>query len=197
MNLLKDIILTLTAWMFTQNIILVKGLGTTISYNYAKQPFKERLMTATSMSIFVFIAMFFCFITSIGLSDNESKKYLIPLTYIIIICTVFLLVTFLLKKYFYPIYKNFKKYLTVAAFNSYIFAVLLINESLQYNFVKAIFFALFSGAAFLIASTVMALAVKATNNKFIPKSFRGFPAQMIFISILCLILLAFNGNKVI
>ena len=196
MNLLRDIILTLTGWLFTQNIILVNGFGATISYNYAKQRFKDRVITAVCMSGFVFAAMIFCYLASVILSANESKKYIIPLIYVIIICLMFFITARVLKHYLYNIYIKIKGYLAVAVFNSYIFAVLLINESSKYDFVKSIFFALFSGLAFLVASTIMSFGIKVTNSKYIPKAFRGFPAQMIYIGIICLILTAFNGNIV-
>ena len=85
----------------------------------------------------------------------------------------------------------------VAAFNTLIFAVPLINYRSAFTVAEAIGAGIGAGIAFVIAVILINSGLKRLDmNKSIPKCFKGTPAMFIYVALLSLAFIGISGNSV-
>ena len=85
----------------------------------------------------------------------------------------------------------------VAAFNTLVFAVPLINYRSAFSVAEAIGAGIGAGIAFVIAVILINSGLKRLDmNKSIPKCFKGTPAMFIYVALLSLAFIGISGNSV-
>ena len=85
----------------------------------------------------------------------------------------------------------------IAAFNTLVFAVPLINYRSAFTVFEAIGSGIGAGIAFVIAVILINSGLKRLEmNKSIPKSFKGTPAMFIYVALLSLAFTGISGNSV-
>ena len=85
----------------------------------------------------------------------------------------------------------------VAAFNTLVFAVPLINYRSAFTIFEAIGAGIGAGIAFVIAVVLINSGLKRLDlNKSIPKCFKGTPAMFIYVALLSLAFIGISGNSV-
>lgn len=85
----------------------------------------------------------------------------------------------------------------VAAFNTLVFAVPLINYRSAFTVAEAIGAGIGAGIAFVIAVILINSGLKRLElNKSIPKCFKGTPAMFIYVALLSLAFIGISGNSV-
>lgn len=85
----------------------------------------------------------------------------------------------------------------VAAFNTLVFAVPLINYRSAFTVADAIGAGIGAGIAFVIAVILINSGLKRLEiNKSIPKCFKGTPAMFIYVALLSLAFIGISGNSV-
>ncbi len=85
----------------------------------------------------------------------------------------------------------------VAAFNTLVFAVPLINYRSAFSVAEAIGAGVGAGIAFVIAVILINSGLKRLDvNKSIPKCFKGTPAMFIYVALLSLAFIGISGNSV-
>ena len=85
----------------------------------------------------------------------------------------------------------------VAAFNTLVFAVPLINYRSAFTVAEAIGAGIGAGIAFVIAVILINSGLKRLDmNKSIPKCFKGTPAMFIYVALLSLAFIGISGNSV-
>ncbi|MBR2454483.1 MAG: hypothetical protein IKB36_00350 [Clostridia bacterium] len=85
----------------------------------------------------------------------------------------------------------------VAAFNTLVFAVPLINYRSAFSVAEAIGSGVGAGIAFVIAVILINSGLKRLEmNKSIPQSFKGTPAMFIYVALLSLAFIGISGNSV-
>lgn len=85
----------------------------------------------------------------------------------------------------------------VAAFNTLVFAVPLINYRSAFSVAEAIGAGVGAGVAFVIAVLLINSGLKRLEmNKSIPKCFKGTPAMFIYVALISLAFIGISGNSV-
>ena len=85
----------------------------------------------------------------------------------------------------------------VAAFNTLVFAVPLINYRSAFSVAEAIGAGVGAGIAFVIAVILINSGLRRLDmNKSIPKCFKGTPAMFIYVALLSLAFIGISGNSV-
>lgn len=85
----------------------------------------------------------------------------------------------------------------IAAFNTLVFAVPLINYRSAFTVFEAIGAGIGAGVAFIIAVILINSGLKRLEtNKSIPKCFKGTPALFIYVALLSLAFIGISGNSV-
>ncbi|NMP37595.1 MAG: hypothetical protein GX051_05655 [Clostridiales bacterium] len=83
------------------------------------------------------------------------------------------------------------KIIGIAAFNSLILAVPLINRKLNYNLYESVGFGIGAGAAFAVSVLLINAGMRRLeSNEDIPEAFKGLPAIFIYVALLSM---AFTG----
>lgn len=85
----------------------------------------------------------------------------------------------------------------IAAFNTLVFAVPLINHRSAFTIIEAVGAGIGAGVAFIIAVILINSGLKRLEiNKTIPKCFKGTPALFIYVALLSLAFIGISGNSV-
>lgn len=85
----------------------------------------------------------------------------------------------------------------VAAFNTLVFEVPLINYRSAFSVAEAIGAGVGAGVAFVIAVLLINSGLKRLEmNKSIPKCFKGTPAMFIYVALISLAFIGISGNSV-
>ncbi len=85
----------------------------------------------------------------------------------------------------------------VAAFNTLVFAVPLINYRSAFSVAEAIGAGVGAGVAFVIAVILINSGLKRLEmNKSIPKCFKGTPAMFVYVALISLAFIGISGNSV-
>jgi len=108
---------------------------------------------------------------------------------------IFMLTSLLLKLLLSP-NKKFFSTLGIAALNTLVFAVPLVNRNAGYDLIESVGTALGSGAAFILALLLINAGLRRLEeNKDIPPLFRGTPAMFLYVAMLSLAFTGFSGGS--
>ncbi len=175
-----------------QNPVLVGGLGSSEAFRMAAKP-KWLLAFSAFISMFSvslgIICFFLDFIPEIN-ALNQPLHYVIYIGILAALYLLSLLVTMLLR-----VDKGLIGMLSVAAFNSLVLSVPMINHLSAFSIQKAAGYGLGAGAAFFLAVIIINAGIKRLReNDEIPPAFKGSPAVFIYTALISLGLYALSGR---
>jgi electron transport complex protein RnfA len=131
-------------------------------------------------------ASFLTFFTDRILQDFAAiAPYLRIPIYTVILGLCYILTLVLLSGIMSSRFDNIKKYIHTAAFNSAVFGCILTAADARLaersDLLSYIFYGLFTGLGFALALIINSAVSKLTNADHMPKSFKGYPATLIFL----------------
>ena len=95
-----------------------------------------------------------------------------------------------------PLYRKVSGVLAPAAVNTVVLAMPYVRGSFSLGLSDAVGFALGTGAAFFLASVLLAHAEAKSRNPDMPAAFSGLPATLLYVGILSMAFAGFTGGRV-
>ncbi len=121
---------------------------------------------------------------------------LFPLAYSVIICLFYLIAVLATSKVKQPRKKDLRLCIHRSALNSVVLGSVLLSTSYGLDLAGVIGFGLGAGIGYTLAVWLLRVAAPRLRSKAIPKSFRGFPAMLIYIGVLSLAVYGMIGHTV-
>ena len=121
---------------------------------------------------------------------------LFPLAYSVIICLFYLIAVLATSKVKQPRKKDLRLCIHRSALNSVVLGSVLLSTSYGLDLAGVIGFGLGAGVGYTLAVWLLRVAAPRLRSKAIPKSFRGFPAMLIYIGVLSLAVYGMIGHTV-
>ncbi|NLA77346.1 MAG: hypothetical protein GX851_05900 [Clostridiales bacterium] len=191
MNYLFDLLAAALYAALAQNLIFSGGYGVSESIRMAAKP-KKLWKISIAISVLSFLTAAAC--RTLDFIPFISSRGMLLHAFLFVVVLVFIYCACCLATKLIPSPEKRRaavKILGIAAFNSLVLAVPLINRKLNYNFFEAIGFAVGAGAAFAISVLLINAGMRRLEgNEDIPEAFRGLPAIFIYVALLSL---AFTG----
>lgn len=181
--------------ILVQNLVFSGGYGASEAVRMASKP-KKLASTAAMIVYFSTVTAVVCraldFLPWVA-QKNQSIHFLI-------FALVLISVYFITGALIYFILKPSKRLMTklgIAAINTLVLAIPLINYRSAANFWESIGTGFGSGIAFVIASLLISVGfTRIAHNKHIPPVFRGTPVLFIYVAMLSLTFMGISGSNV-
>ncbi len=121
---------------------------------------------------------------------------LMPLGFSVIICLFYLIAILATIKVKQPKKQDLRLCIHRSALNSVVLGSVLLSTSYGLDLSGVIGFGLGAGIGYTLAVWMLRVAAPRLRSKAIPKSFRGFPAMLIYIGVLSLAVYGMIGHTV-
>lgn len=194
MKIISELLIAAVYSAFFQNIIFSGGYGVSEA---VRSPIKPR-QTGT-ISFFVALFTLLCGVSCRALDMIPTINDLGTAMHLLIFTAVEFLIYLIVVLIFAKLVKASKKFVSligIAAFNTLIMAVPLLNRRAGSDLAECVGMALGAGVSFALASALIGLGIKTIRkNKSIPESFRYTPAVFIYVGLLSLAFMGFSGQS--
>ncbi len=178
-----------------QNLVFSGGLGASEALRMSVKP-KLLLEFSIFISMFSVALSVSCYFLDTIPEFNELSLYYHYLAYIGILIALYIIsvcIALISKAS-----KSLISRLAVAAFNTLVLAVPMINRLSGFTVYEAVGSGLGAGAAFGFAVLLMNISAKRIKeNDDIPKAFKGSPALFIYVALISLGLYALSGRALL
>ncbi|MDD2418401.1 MAG: Rnf-Nqr domain containing protein [Oscillospiraceae bacterium] len=177
-----------------QNVVLITGFGSSVMMRISRKrlnilPFSLILCIYSTLTVIV------CFPLDGLMGTGVVSKLLRPLMIIMVTAVLYIISVFYLKEQHPKLFSRVSRLLPIAAFNNLVFGIALsINHKFAITLVGALGLSLGACAGFLIISWLVAEGMERLDNPDVPKAFRGLPSILIYLGILSLALMGFEGS---
>jgi electron transport complex protein RnfA len=193
--MLSDVLALSFALIFADNIIFGSslGAGTLLTMSGKKRYLKGFCLSALYLMTVGTTLSYFADLLFAGLSYS---RYVRTVGFVLVIGTVYIITLLALWKFAGSRFDNMKRYIHVSAFNSAVLgSMLLASNNLRGGYFDLgntllgyFLYGLFSGLGFCFAALISALVYDRLHSEKIPKSFRGYPAMLIFLGFISMAL---------
>lgn len=189
MNWFVTLLVTALYSLLLQNLIFTGGFGTSEAIRISSKP---RYVLSFALFITVFSAATSLICRALDLLPQIGHAHtLVRLLIYISVLFVLYVITVLLFRYALHASDSILRKIGMAAFNTLILAIPLINRSAAYTISESLGAGLGAGTAFALAVFLIHAGIHVLDsNDRIPKAFKGTPALFIYVSLLAL---AFTG----
>ena len=182
--------------MLFQNLIFNGGYGISEAIRMSAKP-RQLLPMAGFMTYFTITVSTCCvLLDSVPQIHalNDILHAVIFIGVLVAIYVVTMVVVLLIKK----ISQRTIRRIGIAAFNTLVFAVPLINYRSAFTVSEAIGAGIGAGVAYILAVLLINAGLKTLDlNKSIPKYFKGTPAIFIYVSILSMAFSGISGTSIL
>ena len=186
MSTFTEILLAALAAVTLENCIFTTAVGTSTLIECAREP--KHLLSfgffITEFSAFSSVLAYF----AEGLLKTETARLFLPSVYVVCLGAVYVLtllfIWFLAKKKF----KGLKKYVHLSAFNCAVLGCLFNNGISGDPLGERVLYAAEIGLGFILATYLLAINYKKLSSEDVPASFRGFPASILYIGFIAMVL---------
>lgn len=180
------------AAVLINNIVLAKFLGIC--------PFlgvSNKLDSAFGMSLAVIFVIVGASIMSYGIYHlilvPLDIKYMMLITFILVIATFVQFTEMVIKKYSPGLYKSLGIYLPLITTNCVVLQVTLDNISNEFNFVNMLVYSFAVPIGFMLVLLLFATIRERLETSDIPEAFKGNPIALVVAAIMALTFSAFAG----
>ena len=181
--------------MLFQNLIFNGGFGVSEAIRMSAKP-RQLVPMAIFITYFSTSVSVICVLLDTFSVINELDETMHAIIYIGIVAVLYLLTVIIVLMTGKASPRTVRR-IGVAAFNTLVFAIPLINYRSAFTVVEAIGAGVGAGVAFVIAVVLINGGLKRLDmNKSIPKCFKGTPAMFIYVSLLSLAFIGISGNSV-
>lgn len=186
-----EILLSALAAVTLENVIYTSAIGTSTLIECAKSP-KTLLSFGGFITEFSVLSSFLAYFAEKKITSEVSKLFL-PSVYVLCLGLVYIMtllfIWFFAKKWF----KKLKKYVHLSAFNCAVLGCLFINGQSAAPLPERLLFAAEIGVGFILATYILSINYKKLASEDVPASFRGFPACVLYIGVIAMII---YGQKI-
>lgn len=181
--------------ILVQNLVFSGGYGISEAMRMAARP--QRLASAAGMIVWFstsssLICSLLDSIEAISM-QSSSIHFLIYVAVLLVVYFITCILTVIILKPNKKLMTNFG----IAALNTLVLAIPLINHRASSNFWESIGTGFGSGIAFIIASLLISAGfTKLAKDKRIPKAFRGAPVMFMYVAMLSLTFMGISGSEV-
>jgi electron transport complex protein RnfA len=186
--MIADILTLSFALIFSDNIIFGAslGAGTLLTMSGKKRYLRGFCLSALYLMT---VGTALSYFADLLFAGSPLSRYIRPFAFIVVIGIVYIITLLLLWKFAGTRFENMKRYIHVSAFNSAVLgSMLLASQSLRggyfdlgTSFAGYLFYGLFSGLGFALASLICSFVYDRLHSEKIPEAFRGYPAMLIFL----------------
>lgn len=181
-----EILLAALVAVTLENCIFTTAIGTSTLIECAREP-KHLLSFGIFITEFSILSSILAYFAEKLLKSDAAQLFL-PSLYVLCLGTVYVLtllcIWFVARKWF----KGLKKYVHLSAFNCAVLGCLFNNGLSGGSLGERILYAVEVGLGFILATYLLAINYKKLSSEDVPASFRGFPASILYIGFIAMIL---------
>lgn len=179
--------------IFVQNMVFSGGYGASEAIRMSTKP-KRFVAFSMMITFYSTVTALLCrLLETVPMVKKLGSAEHIALYGLVLVLLYF--VTSLLFKLILRPNQKFFNTLGVAALNTMVFAVPLINRQAGFTLMQSIGTGLGSGLSFILALHLVNIGLRRLeNNKDIPPSFRGTPAVFLYVAMLSLAFAGLSGR---
>ena len=126
----------------------------------------------------------------------NGLDFMQTVTYILVIASLVQFVEMFLQKAMPSLYQALGVYLPLITTNCAVLGVVLQNTQNNYSFIESLVYGITGGIGFLIAIVLFASVRERLEFSECPKSFEGFPIELVTAGLIALSFMGFSGLKV-
>lgn len=186
MSAFFEMLLSALGAVTLENVIFTSAIGTSTLIECAKSP-KRLLSFGAFITEFSVLSSCLAYFAE-KLIDTDAAKLFLPTVYVLCLGLVYivtlLFIRFAAKKFF----SSLKKYVHLSAFNCAVLGCLFNNGISGAMLGERLLYAAEIGIGFIFATYLLAINYKKLSNENVPASFRGFPASVLYIGIIAMII---------
>lgn len=185
--------LALTA-IFLENVIFSRALGTSRMLGVLKRRpdlFRFGLLL-TGITV---LSSCLSYPVSLALRTYEVKSYFRPFVYLAVVTLVYVAVYWVARQYLPRFFARISPHLTFATFNCAVLGTIFLAADQNYSFAKWVGFGLGSGLGFTFASLLVREGTRRLALCDVPKAFRGFPLQLMYLGLVALAMYGLVGHQ--
>ncbi len=189
MHNLFTLIQTALYMIFVQNLVFSGGYGSSEAIRMSTKP-KQFAPFAVMIAFYSTVTALLCrYLDTIG-NINRMGAAAHVLIFGGVLAALYCVTVLLLHIFLHPAQKFFNM-LGIAALNTMVFAVPLINRQAGFTMLQSIGTGVGSGLSFVLALFLVNIGLRRLeNNRDIPPLFKGTPAMFLYVAMLSL---AFSG----
>lgn len=184
-QILKILLAALSA-VTLENVIFTTAIGTSTLIECARSP-KHLLSFGMFITEFSVLSSLLAYFAE-RLLTNPVAELFRPSVYVLCLGTVYVLtllfIWFAARKWF----KGLKKYVHLSAFNCAVLGCLFNNGLSGSGLGERLLYAAEIGIGFIFATYLLAINYNKLSSEDVPVSFRGFPASVLYIGIIAMII---------
>ena len=171
--------------IFIQNAIFDRALGANVAIYASRNYSRLRGFTLAITAMTTVSSAISYFIEKLVLPTEYGWLFM-PLIYVGIISVLYVVVMFLMWKFFHPAFKKVHKYAHLTVFNCTVIGALLLNSTYGSDLTGYIGYGFGTGIGFFLAGFLLNMAHERLDSDKIPRLFRGYPIMLIYIGIVSL-----------
>lgn len=181
--------------MLFQNLIFNGGYGISEAVRMSAKP-RQLVPMAIFITYFSTLVSVACVLLDRIPTINALSEIMHAIIFIAVVGTLYCVTIIAVLIYGKASPRTVRR-IGVAAFNTLVFAIPLINYRSAFTVFEAIGAGIGAGVAFIIAVVLINSGLKRLDmNKSIPKCFKGTPAMFIYVALLSLAFIGISGNSV-
>ena len=185
MPVFLQILLTELAAVTLDNVILTAAIGTSTLIECAKSP-RHLLSFGFFITEFSVLSSYIAYFAEARLVSRTERLF-VPSIYILCLGLVYVLTLVIMRIISKKHFALLKKYVHLSAFNCAVLGCIFINGEREAALPDRLIYAAEVGVGFMLATYLLAINYKKLSNDDVPASFRGFPASLLYIGILAMI----------
>lgn len=181
-----EIILSSLAAIILDNVIFTSAIGTSTLLESAKSP-KKILSFGLFITEFSVLSSLLAYFAEKWLETPTSQLFL-PSVYILCLGLVYILTLLFIWFCAKGFFKSLRKFVHLSAFNCAVLGCLFNNGISDAPLTERLLSAAYMGVGFMLATYILAINYEKLSSDKVPKSFRGFPASVLYIGIISMVI---------
>ncbi len=187
MTAFLNVLMAALAAVTLDNVIFTYAIGTSTLLECAKKP-KQLLSFGFFITEFSVLASILVYLAEQFTNNTLWGEQALPVVCILALSVVYivtlLVIWFAARKWF----NELKRYVHLSAFNCASLGCLFMNSINQGTLGERVLFALSIGIGFMLATYLLSINYKKLTSQEVPAAFRGFPASVLYIGIIAMII---------
>lgn len=185
-----NILLSALASVTLENVIFTTAIGTSTLIECAKSP-KRLLSFGAFITEFSVLSSLLAYFAE-GLLKTDSSRLFLAGVYVLCLGGVYIVTLLVLWFIARKRFASLKKYVHLSAFNCAVLGCLFNNGLSGAPLSERLIYAACVGVGFMLAAYLLSINYKKLSREDVPASFRGFPASILYIGVIAMIIYAFK-----
>ena len=181
--------------IFLENSLLSRAMGSSTAV-WLMRDHRLLLPFGAVLTVTILLSSIGAYFISPWVNQSVYSYELMPLAFSVLICLFYFIAILVTIKVKQPRKQDLRLCIHRSALNSVILGSVLLSTSYGLDLAGVIGFGLGAGIGYTLAVWMLRVAAPRLRSKAIPKSFRGFPAMLIYIGVLSLAVYGMIGHTV-